>query len=105
MRRGRVDLAAKLDLHGLTQIEAEAVLTVFLRRALTEGDRAVLVVTGKGMRRIGDEDPRPGVLRQRLPEWLAGPALRPIISGYAPAHARHGGEGAYYVFLKRPEDK
>jgi DNA-nicking Smr family endonuclease len=42
------------------------------------------------------------VLRRRLPEWLAEPALAALSAGYAPAHARHGGEGAWYVFLKRP---
>jgi DNA-nicking Smr family endonuclease len=42
-----------------------------------------------------------GVLRQRLPEWLGEPEIRPVVSGFAQAHRMHGGAGAYYVFLKR----
>ena len=56
------------------------------------GDRTIIVVTGAG--RAGQ-----GVLKQRLPDWLA--ELRPLIAGYAQAHRQHGGAGAFYVFLKR----
>ena len=59
------------------------------------GARCVLVITGKG--RMGA-----GVLRSRLSDWIGDPALRPIIAGHATAHARHGGEGATYIFLRTP---
>ena len=55
----------------------------------------MLVVTGKGGR-----DGAGGVLKQKLPDWLAAGSLRAIVSGYAQAHQKHGGGGAYYVFLK-----
>jgi DNA-nicking Smr family endonuclease len=42
-------------------------------------------------------------LKRRLPEWLAERDLRPLVSGFAQAHRAHGGEGAYYVFLKRSD--
>ncbi|MDB5446322.1 MAG: hypothetical protein JWQ97_1639, partial [Phenylobacterium sp.] len=66
----------------------------FLRRAWDEGYRAVLVITGKGVK--GD-----GVLRRRAPEWLAAPHLTEIVAGISEAGRRHGGEGALYVALKR----
>lgn len=104
MRRGKLEISAKLDLHGYSQEKARAALGVFLQHSAEEGARVVLVVTGRGMRPGADGERKPGVLRQRLPEWLAEPALRPLISGYAVAHATHGGEGAYYVFLRRPRE-
>jgi len=92
--REREPLGARLDLHGLDQDRARAVLEGFLRRAWEDGYRAVLVITGKGVQ--GD-----GVLRRRTPEWLAAPHLAPLVAGISEAHRRHGGEGALYVALKR----
>lgn len=99
VRRGKLDVGAKLDLHGFTQEEARTELTRFLLHARAENVRVALVVTGKGGR-LRSGETAPGVLKQRLPEWLAGGDLRPLVSGYAEAHQRHGGGGAYYVFLK-----
>lgn len=100
VRRGRLEIAAKLDLHGFHQESARRALEIFLERSAEEGARVVLVVTGKGQRR-GQGEPQPGVLRTQTPFWLAAPHLRALVAGYASAHAKHGGEGAFYVFLRR----
>jgi DNA-nicking Smr family endonuclease len=97
VRRGKLDIGGKLDLHGHTQVSAEAALHRFIHAAHARGDRTVIVITGVG--RAGQ-----GVLKQRLPEWLAARELRPLVSGFAEAHRSHGGAGAYYVFLKRSAD-
>jgi DNA-nicking Smr family endonuclease len=94
LARERDPLTFRLDLHGLNQDRARAALTGFLLRAQAEGERAVLVITGKGYQ--GE-----GVLRRFAPEWLADPALRGVVAGVSEAHRRHGGEGALYVALKR----
>ncbi|MBL8549876.1 MAG: Smr/MutS family protein [Hyphomonadaceae bacterium] len=99
VRRGKLEIDAKLDLHGYTQDQARAALGAFLARAQGEGARVVIVVTGKG--RLRDGEAAPGVLKRRLPEWLAAGEVRSIVAGYAEAHARHGGAGAFYVFLRR----
>ena len=92
--RERDPIGARLDLHGLDQDRARAVLERFLTRAWDEGYRAVLVITGKGVQ--GD-----GVLKRRAPEWLAAPHLAHIVAGISDAARHHGGEGALYVALKR----
>ena len=93
VRRGQHEIDARLDLHGHTQDTAHRELVDFLLWQASVGARCVLVITGKG--RLGV-----GVLRARLFDWIADPALRPFIAGYAEAHARHGGAGATYVFLR-----
>jgi DNA-nicking Smr family endonuclease len=92
--KAREEIGARLDLHGLDQDRARAVLEAFLQRSWDEGYRAVLVITGKGVQ--GD-----GILRRRTPEWLAAPHLTHIVAGISEAHRHHGGEGALYVALKR----
>jgi len=106
VRRGKLEIDARLDLHGLTQDQALSTLTHFLRMAFQEGYRTVLVITGKGLKaREREAEPwefpdEPGVLRRKLPEWLGNPTLRQWVSGYSTSHVRHGGGGAFYVTLR-----
>jgi DNA-nicking Smr family endonuclease len=97
VRRGKLDIGGSLDLHGHTQESGRSALARFLHVAQSRGDSVVIVITGMGR---GGE----GVLKRRLPEWLAEPALRPMTTGYAPAHRSHGGAGAFYVFIKRTRE-
>ena len=92
--RERDPIGLALDLHGLDQIRARMHLIRFLAQAQLEGERAVLVITGKGT--LGE-----GIIRRSAPDWLADPALRGVVAGWSPAHRRHGGDGALYVALKR----
>lgn len=94
VRRGKLEVGGSLDLHGHTQVSARAALARFLHGAQRRGERTVVVITGIGR---GGE----GVMRRRLPEWLAESDIRPLVAGFAPAHRGHGGAGAFYVFLKR----
>ena len=96
LRRGQLDIEARLDLHGVTQREAHSQLCAFLARAQDASKRCVLVITGKGLH--GDES---GVLRQMVPQWIEQPPLRQRVLAVTSAHARDGGGGAYYVLLRR----
>ena len=96
--RGKEQIDARLDLHGLTLSEAHAVLLRFLRNAHARGARLVLVITGKGR---GGE---PGVLKRQVPQWLSLPEFRAYVVGFEDAGVRHGGEGALYVRVRRARD-
>lgn len=103
MKRGKLLPEAKLDLHGLTLGEAHPELVAFVLGAHAEGKRLVLVITGKGKDR-DDGGPIPtrfGILRHQVPQWLRLPPLSSAVLQVTPAHLRHGGEGAYYVYLRR----
>lgn len=101
VRRGQVEVEGRIDLHGFTQIAAESALETFLLSAQRAKKRTVLVITGRGSLEPSWPHPQRGVLRRRLPEWLDALARDGIVSGYASAHRAHGGEGAFYVFLKQ----
>jgi len=99
LSRGRKEIEARLDLHGMTQTRAHRALSGFLQRAHIDGLTFVLVITGKG-RTIGAESER-GVLRRQVPLWLNLPEFRSLVVGFEEAHIGHGGEGALYVRIRR----
>ncbi len=99
--RGRVEIQARIDLHGLRQREAHDLLYSFLADAWHRGLRFVLVITGKGAS-YGSE----GVLKQAVPQWFSTPLFRIYVSAYEDAARHHGGQGALYVRLRKtPAEK
>ena len=95
LRRGRLEIDGRLDLHGLTQAEAHHALTEQVRSAYAAGRRVLLVVTGKGFR------DGTGVLRAAVPRWLDDPPLRHLVLSAVPARPGDGGAGALYVLVRR----
>lgn len=103
MKRGKMLPEGKIDLHGMTLDQAHPALTGFVLRSHAEGKRLVLVITGKG-KSHRDDGPIPvrrGVLKHQVPQWLAMAPLSSVVLQIAEAHMRHGGTGAYYVYLRR----
>ena len=94
LAKGRLPLEARVDLHGMRQDEAYALLLSFMARAHDRGVRYVLIITGKGPG--GD-----GVLKRSVPSWLRTPPFERYVSGLDQAARGHGGAGALYVRVKR----
>lgn len=103
LKRGKMLPDAKIDLHGMTLDRAHPALTGFLLRSHAEGKRLVLVITGKG-KTSHDHGPIPvrrGILKHQVPQWLSMLPLSSVVLQVAEAHLKHGGSGAYYVYLRR----
>jgi len=103
MTRGKLAPEARIDLHGLTLAEAHPDLIHFILGAHAHGLRLVLVITGKGKAK-DDHGPIPqriGALRHQVPQWLRLAPIGPVVLQVTEAHLRHGGAGAYYVYLRR----
>lgn len=106
---GRMPIEGRLDLHGMTQAQAQRALSFFIEESLARERRTLLVITGKGRggalaSETAPEDwisPSPGVLRQNMPRWLDAPTIRPHILKIVPAQPKHGGSGAFYIYLRR----
>ncbi len=103
LQRGKLKPEARIDLHGMTLDQAHPALLRFILSSQSQGRRLVLVITGKGQR----DDPydpiprRRGVLKQQVPQWLKMAPVAQAVLQVTEAHIRHGGEGAYYVYLRR----
>ena len=111
LARGQMEVEATLDLHGHSQHEAHEALLSFLSRSRARGLRCLLVITGKGASPYArhtlhgasfyEVPERQGVLRSAVPRWLEEAAFRIHLSGFQPAHPKHGGGGAFYIWLRR----
>lgn len=113
--KGRQDVDRSVDLHGLTQDQAFSRLCSVVEGGIKRGDKTLLVVTGKGGARFlqtgaeaqsqfrtrADFEQFGGILKRMLPTWLEGPELKPFIESYGEAAKEHGGEGAFYVLLRK----
>ncbi len=108
MNRGKLTPEARIDLHGMTLAQAQGALGGFVADAWARGLRLVLVITGKGLtdgrNGAADDGPiprRPGALRHAVPAWLRQAPLSGMVLDIRPAHRRHGGDGALYVYLRK----
>ena len=97
MRRGDIEIEGRIDLHGMKHDAARAAVVAFITRAVLAGKRCLLIITGKGKIR------EVGVLRSSLPRWLDEPELRPRILVLRQAQPKHGGDGAWYVLLRKSD--
>ena len=97
MKRGKMNVMAKIDLHGMYKEQAYTQLLSFLMRNYDQSRKTVLVITGKGSRSGGQI----GVLREAVPGWLNTSPMRQYVHAFSHAAPKDGGEGALYVLLKK----
>jgi DNA-nicking Smr family endonuclease len=96
LKRGKVEIYGRLDLHRMTQAVAHRALSRFIAASQGPERRCVLVITGKGLLKDGS-----GVLRQAVPRWLGEAPNRDKVLSISPAAPADGGTGALYVMLRR----
>lgn len=105
LKRGARAPDYRIDLHGLTEARAHQALLSGLTRAQKDGARLALVITGIGNPKQGENAewmaaPH-GALKQMVPRWLNESIFAALVTGSGPAHRRHGGAGALYVYLRK----
>ena len=101
--KGKMEIEGTLDLHGLTADQAKIKLITFISQSHLLGKRLIIVITGKGKHKGFDEFQRPinGVLRKSMPDWVNNSAISQKVLQVTPAQPKHGGDGAFYVYLRR----
>ncbi|MGY4396563.1 DNA-nicking Smr family endonuclease [Sphingomonas sp. UYAg733] len=105
LSRGAVVPDRSIDLHGHNLSTAYATLDSALDRAIRDGDRVVLLVTGKPPRPESERPHARGAIRAAIGDWLAGSRHASAIAAVRGAHPRHGGTGALYIILRKPAPK
>ena len=94
-KAGAMQIDARLDLHGYTLDKAFEVLKNFIHEQSRRNSRCLLLITGKGGM-LGR-----GVLKAEMPVWMNSAEIRSLILSYTTAQPKDGGDGAFYILLKR----
>ena len=107
LRTGRVTPDRLIDLHGCTLARAHDRVLGALADAVADGDRLVVVVTGRAPAadRSRVERHLRGIIRASIGDWLHAAPFAGRIAAIRPAHKRHGGPGALYVVLRRQQQR
>lgn len=105
LKNGRLKPERILDLHGYSYEKAFSQVGEFVKLAYRDEKRLILIITGKGNKSVDMEsyflESRRGILRHAVPTWLDSKSLNKFILNVTSAHFTHGGNGAYYVYLKK----
>ena len=95
-----------IDLHGYSLDEANKIIENFINKAFLENVNKLIVVTGKGLHSDNEKDPYVskdlGILKYSVPEFITNNlALMNKIIEIKDAKIEDGGEGAFYIYLKK----
>lgn len=102
VRKGEIKIEARLDLHGLTADSARQALLQFVQQAYASNKRCILVITGKGrIPGAGLFSEGKGIIRKEFPLWLEEANIKALILSVSKAQPKHGGTGAYYIYLRK----
>ena len=95
-----------IDLHGYTLDEANKAVENFINNAFLENVTKLIVVTGKGLHSENEKNPYISkdlsILKYSVPEFIYNNyGLMSKINEITEAKIEDGGEGAFYIFLKK----
>ena len=95
-----------IDLHGYTLDQANKTIEDFITKSYEEKINKLIIVTGKGLHSQNEKDPYVskdlGILKYSVPEFINNNKyLMSMINDIKDAKIEDGGEGAFYIFLKK----
>ena len=98
--------SSEIDLHGFTLDEANNEIEKFILDSYDNGFNKLRIVTGKGLHSNNEKDPyvskNLSILRYSVPEYIkSNNELMNLITEFKEANIQEGGEGAFYIFLKK----
>ena len=100
------EITKKIDLHGLSLEEANKFVEKFILDSFNKNVNKIIVITGKGLRSKNSENPYVSedlsILKNSVPEFVRSRSnLMKIIKHIKDASVEDGGEGAFYIYLKK----
>ncbi len=106
LKKGRVNIDRRLDLHGYTLLEAYDKFKNEVKKTYHKNKRCILVITGKGAYPNNQkEETTPklfyGKIKNSIVSWIKEDDLKKYILTYQDAGFEHGGDGAIFVYLRK----
>jgi len=105
LKRGKINIDKTIDLHGYKLHEAEEKFNDELQKSYLLGLRCILFITGKGLMSKKHDETRSklyyGSIREKIQNWSKNPLNASKILYFSVAHSSHGGDGSFYVYLRK----
>ena len=96
IKKGKIQIDAKMDLHGYFLDEAYNLLAAFIKNHYILEHKLLLVITGKS--KPVENQP---TIRSSMKDWIENSELLNIVHSISNAADIHGGSGAVYLKLRR----
>ena len=104
IKNGKITIDGTMDLHGFSLKEAEARLLQFVGESFQLRKRLLLIITGKGSNSKPNVHGKTKTIKSEINNWLSDHFYNDKVQYISKALDRHGGEGAFYFFLKKSKD-
>ncbi len=109
LKKGRVQINKKIDFHGNSLIEAKQIFDHTINDCFQNGSRCILFITGKGLKQEGKSESEKnklyrGKIREEFLFWVREKKHSNKILNVQQASIRHGGDGAFFVYLRKHKD-
>ena len=106
LKKGKVPIEKKIDFHGLSVLDAEALFLDIVVNCYKQNLRCILFVTGKGVMKKDKNDNENiklyyGKIRKNFLNWVNRPDLQKYILSVEQAGIEHGADGAFFVYLRK----
>ena len=100
------EIIKTIDLHGLSLQNANNIIEEFIIQCFKKNVNKIIVITGKGLRSKSIENPYVSkdlsILKHSVPNFIKSKTnLMKIINKIEEANIEDGGQGAFYIFLKK----
>jgi DNA-nicking Smr family endonuclease len=105
-KKNKVKKTKSLDLHGYSLDNANQLIEDFIKKSHEEKISKLIIVTGKGLHSDNHKDPYVSrdlsILKHSIPSFIKqNQDLMSKIYEIKNASIEDGGEGAFYIFLKK----
>ena len=107
IKKGSFHIDKKIDFHGKSLLESEEQFNNTIIESYNAGKRCLLFVTGKGLFKSKnyEEGYKPklyhGIIRASFVDWVRSKKFSKYILSFEQASIEHGGDGAFYVYLRK----
>ncbi len=110
IKKKSLNISKKIDFHGKTLLEAEDIFNRVILECYNSGQRCLLFVTGKGLfkEKNNQSKNKPklyhGVIRSAFIQWVKSNKFSKEILSFEQASIDHGGDGAFYIYLRKKKN-
>ena len=106
LKKGKVAIEKKVDFHGLSVLDAEALFLDTVINCYNQKLRCILFVTGKGVLKKDINDNKNiklyyGKIRENFFNWINRSDLQKYILSVEQAGIQYGADGAFFVYLRK----